>query len=428
MLVSLLAVAALAGSAACAWATFAFCALRRERRAAAAQRGRLACLEARVGLLDNTIETIGEGLSVFDREGRLIIWNSRMLELLELSGKIGPEMTLRDILLLQAERGDFGEVDPDTEVADRLERFYRDLPSIKERVTATGRILQIRRRAMPKGRVLTVYSDITEVKASERRLILARSQAELANRAKGDFLANMSHELRTPLNAIIGFSEVIGNEIFGPIKNTKYVEYMKDIHDSSLHLLSIINDVLDMAKIEAGRIELCRETVNIGGVVGDAVRMLQKRAAASNVALDTELPTTDIVLWADQRAIKQVLLNLLANAVKFSQPGGQVRTRVFVEPLAGAVIEVEDDGIGMSEEEQQRALQPFGQAKAATSRNYGGTGLGLPITKGLIEAHHGTLTLTSRPGAGTRVRIVLPMPDAWLASERAAEAAAIAAS
>lgn len=425
MLASLV-VFALLGSAAAACALLAACALRRERRAAAELRIRVARLEARVELLDSTLENIGEGLSVFNHNGRLIIWNSRMVELLDLSGRIGPRTTLRDILLVQAGRGDFGEVDPETEVAERLERFYREVPIIKERVTATGRILQMRRRPMPQGRVLTVYSDITETKASERRLIQARSQAELANRAKGDFLANMSHELRTPLNAIIGFSEVIANEIFGPIKNTKYVEYLKDIHDSSLHLLSIINDVLDMAKIEAGRIELCKETVSIGTILGDAVRMLQKRAAASNIELVTELPAEDIVLWADQRAIKQVLLNVLANAVKFSNPEGRVYARVFVEAPNSVVVEVEDHGIGMSEEDQQRALQPFGQAKAATSRSYGGTGLGLPITKGLIEAHHGTLTLMSRPGEGTCVRITLPMPDAW--RDREASAMAVAAS
>jgi signal transduction histidine kinase len=427
-MLALLVVFAVLGSTAAAFALIAACALRRERRAAAELRIRIAGLEARVELLDSTLDNIGEGLSVFDHNGRLVIWNSRMLELLDLSSSIGPRTTLRDILLVQAGRGDFGDVDPETEVAERLGRFYREVPIVKERVTATGRILQMRRRPMPQGRVLTVYSDITEIKASERRLIQARSQAELANRAKGDFLANMSHELRTPLNAIIGFSEVIANEIFGPIKNTKYVEYLKDIHDSSLHLLSIINDVLDMAKIEAGRIELCKEAVNVRAVLGDAVRMLQKRAAASNVELVTELPANDIVLWADERAIKQVLLNVLANAVKFSNPQGQVHTRAFVEASGSLVIEVEDHGIGMTEEEQQRALQPFGQAKAVTTRNYGGTGLGLPITKGLIEAHHGTLTLRSRAGEGTCARITLPMPDAWLIPDREPAAMAIAAS
>jgi signal transduction histidine kinase len=148
-------------------------------------------------------------LSVFDRHGRLVAWNSRFCELIELPPDLTAGTPLRDILMLQAVRGDFGDSEPEAEVARRLKQFYRDVPTVKERVTASGRILQIGRRAMPDGGVVSIYSDVTEVRASERMLIQARSQAELANRSKSDFLANMSHELRTPLNAIIGFSEII---------------------------------------------------------------------------------------------------------------------------------------------------------------------------------------------------------------------------
>src|SRR5215472_5654522 len=177
------------------------------------------CAEAR--LLQSTLEHIGEGLSVFDRRGRLVAWNSRFCELLELPQDLTAGAPLRDILALQAVRGDFGLDDPSTEVIKRLESFYRDVPTTKERMTPRGRILQICRRAMPDGAVVSVYSDITELKASERRLIQARSQAETANRAKSEFLANMSHELRTPLNAIIGFSEIIAHELFGPMANAR---------------------------------------------------------------------------------------------------------------------------------------------------------------------------------------------------------------
>jgi signal transduction histidine kinase len=359
-------------------------------------------------LLQSTLENIGEGLSVFDSQGRLIAWNHRFCELLDLPADLAASATLHDILTHQAARGDFGGNDPETEVAERLDLFYRDVPTTKERVMPLGRTLQIRRRAMPNGAVISIYSDVTENKASEGRLIEARSQAEAANRAKGDFLANMSHELRTPLNAIIGFSEVISNELFGPIANEKYLEYIKDIHSSSLHLLSIINDVLDMSKIEAGKVELAKEVVQIQNVISEVMRMVHERARSRDIELTAQLSDQNVEIWADERSMKQIFLNLLSNAIKFSKEGGRIYVRIVADQPDIAVLEIEDQGIGMSEEEQERALQPFGQAKPVTTRNYGGTGLGLPITKGLVEAHGGTLTIDSRAGHGTLVRIVLP--------------------
>jgi signal transduction histidine kinase len=268
--------------------------------------------------------------------------------------------------------------------------------------------LQIRRRGMPDDAIVTVYSDITDIREFERKLIQARSQAEMANRAKSDFLANMSHELRTPLNAIIGFSEIISHELFGSIGNEKYLEYMKDVHKSSLHLLSIINDVLDMSKIEAGKLELSKEALSIQSVIGEVIRMMRERAECRRIEVIAELLEEEIDTWADQRAMKQIFLNLLSNAIKFSNEGGRVHIRLACDRPDLAVVEFEDFGIGMNEEEQERALQPFGQAKPSTTRNYGGTGLGLPITKGLIEAHGGRLEIRSRPGQGTIVRVILP--------------------
>jgi signal transduction histidine kinase len=384
------------------------CALRRQQLATAHLRRSEARLKRRSSLLQSTLEHIGEGLSVFDSRGRLIAWNSRFCELLDLPADLTIGAPLRDILMLQAVRGDFGDGEPEAEVAKRLELFYRNVPTVKERVTPGGRILQIFRRAMPNGAVVSVYSDITDLKASERKLIQARSQAEMANRSKSDFLANMSHELRTPLNAIIGFSEIISNELFGPIVNEKYLEYIRDIHNSSLHLLSIINDVLDMSKIEAGKLELSKEALNIQSVISDVVRMVHERAQSRGIELITQLLDEEVDVWADERAMKQIFLNLLSNAIKFSKAGGKVYVRVGADQPNLAVVEFEDYGIGMNEEEQERALQPFGQAKPATTRNYGGTGLGLPITKGLVEAHGGKLAIKSRAGSGTIVRVVLP--------------------
>src|SRR5437588_5092566 len=259
---------------------------------------------AEARLLQSTLENIGEGLSVFDSRGRLIAWNARFCELLELPPDLPVGAPLTNSLMPQAARGDFGRNDPSAEVAKRLEWFYRDVPTTKERVTPRGRILQISRRAMPDGAIVSVYSDVTELKESERKLIQARSKAEMANHAKSEFLANMSHELRTPLNAIIGFSEIIAHELFGPLGNEKYLDYMKDIHQSSLHLLSIINDVLDMSKIEAGKLELSKEPLNIRHLIGEVVRMMRERAESRSIELVTKLAEGEVEIWADERAIK----------------------------------------------------------------------------------------------------------------------------
>ena len=261
---------------------------------------------------------------------------------------------------------------------------------------------------MPDGAVVSLYSDITERKAAEQKMAQAWKEAELANQSKSDFLANMSHELRTPLNAIIGFSEVICGEFLGPMRDKKYLGYIEDIHSSGLHLLAIINDVLDMSKIEAGKLELASEIVTVQRVINESIRMVSERANSRNIELVSDLSGAETGIWGDERAIKQIMLNLLSNAVKFSHDGGRVDIRAALDTAGGLVLEVEDNGIGMSPEELVRALKPFGQANTGAARLYGGTGLGLPISKGLIEAHQGQLVIDSSPGRGTRVRVVLP--------------------
>jgi signal transduction histidine kinase len=360
-------------------------------------------------LLRMTLENMGEGLSVFDREGRLVIFNSRFVELLDLPKDLNNETSLYEILEFQMARGDFGNSEPELGVQERFDRMFRELPVVRERVTLSGRALLIRRQAMPGG-VVSLYSDITERKGAETRMAQAWAQAELANRAKSDFLANMSHELRTPLNAIIGFSELLGSEHLGPMKNARYLEYANDIHSSGHHLLSIINDVLDMSKIEAGKLEIHEADVAVGPLLAAVARMVRERAREARVELIVEPPEQELVFWADQRAMRQCLLNLVANAVKFSNAGGRVVVEAALDEAGSIVLTVTDDGIGMSPTDLERALQPFGQAQAATTRAHGGAGLGLPITKGLVEAHGGTLEISSNAGRGTRIRVVMP-PD-----------------
>ena len=385
--------------------------LSRQQRAVRELSAREQQLAEQSALLQSTLENMGEGLSVFDRGGRLIAWNGRFAKLMSLPIDL-KNATLYDVLLQQAERGDFGPVDPVPEARERAERFFRDVPTVKERTTSGGRVLQIRRRAMPDGAVVSLYSDITERKASEEQMSLALSQAELANRAKSNFLANMSHELRTPLNAIIGFAEAVSSELLGPVRDKKQLEYIKDIHSSGLLLLSIFNDVLDMSKIEAGKLELSREGVPVQPLIREAVRMVIERARARRLSLVIAVPNEEISVWADERAIKQILLNLLSNAVKFSNEGGQVDIRASLDAAGDLVLEVEDYGIGMAANEIDRALEPFGQAKPAVTKTHGGTGLGLPIAKGLTVAHGGKLVVESTPRRGTLVRILLPQQSA----------------
>ncbi len=390
--------------------------LNRQQRAVIELRARERQLAEQSALLQSTLENMGEGLSVFDRDGRLIAWNSRFANLLMVPIDL-TSASLYDILLQQALRGDFGPVDdPVREAHKRVERFYRDVPTVRERMITSGRVLLIRRGAMPDGAVVSLYTDITERKATEERMSQALSQAEFANRAKSDFLANMSHELRTPLNAIIGFAEAVSSELLGPVSDKKQLEYIKDIHSSGLLLLSIINDVLDMSKIEAGKLELAPERVPVQPVIREAVRMVSERARSRGLALVATVPEDEISVWGDERAIKQIMLNLLSNAVKFSHEGGRIDIRASLDDAGGLVLEVEDYGIGMAQNEIDRALQPFGQAKPAVTKTHGGTGLGLPIAKGLTKAHGGKLVVESAPGRGTLVRIMLPqqsqLPDA----------------
>lgn len=383
-------------------------AIDRQQRAAAELRLGEERLKRQSDLLQSTLENMGEGLAVFDRHGHLVAWNSRFVEMLDLPVDPSAEMTLSDVLSLQLARGDFGPAELTSSVPERVERFFHDVPYLGERQTQTGRTLQIRRRGMPDGAVVSLYSDITERKAADAKMAQAWAQAELANRAKSDFLANMSHELRTPLNAIIGFSEILAGEHLGPLKNVRYLEYSNDIHSSGLHLLSIINDVLDMSKIEAGKLDIHEEEIAVKPMLVGSIRMVRERARKQRLDLVCEVADADHVILADERAMKQCLLNLLSNAIKFSRIGGRISVEASVDEANRTVLTMADEGIGMTPEELERAMQPFGQAQSSTTRTYGGTGLGLPITQGLIEAHGGTLTIDSVPGRGTRVSIVLP--------------------
>jgi PAS domain S-box-containing protein len=250
--------------------------------------------------------------------------------------------------------------------------------------------------------------DVTEQKRAEREIRAAKETAEAASQAKSDLLANMSHELRTPLNAIIGFSEIMQAGLFGPLGSPRYEGYVGDIRHSAGHLLTVITDILDLAKIEANSFRLQETVIEPGDVIASALRLVNPRAEAVGVALRQDNRHEGVVIRGDETALKRVLINLLANAVKFSEPGGTVAVRTALAANGAFAIAVIDHGIGMAPEEIPIALTPFRQVNAGLQRKYEGTGLGLPIAKQLVEMHGGTLTIDSARGAGTTVTVLLP--------------------
>ena len=236
----------------------------------------------------------------------------------------------------------------------------------------------------------------------------ARDAAEAASLTKSEFLANMSHELRTPLNAIIGFSEIMMNELFGSIGTATYRDYAVDIHESGHHLLTLINDILDVSKAEAGKIELREEPVDLGEAVRSSIRLVRARAESGDVAISVRDCCMPLVLRADGRRLKQILLNILANAIKFTPAGGEVSVNAWREPDGRLVLVVEDTGIGIAAEDIPKALAPFSQIEGHPGTEQEGTGLGLPLTKSLMELHGGKLEIDSTPGHGTIVRLSFP--------------------
>jgi len=256
---------------------------------------------------------------------------------------------------------------------------------------------------------LQVAHDVLEARVIARTNELSDSmqEAEMANRAKSELMANVSHELRTPLNAIIGFSSMMKDEMFGPLDG-KYKEYAGDINEPGEHLLRLINDILDVAVIEAGKMELREETMNVAEVIDASLQMVHVRSDQGNIRLDKFVDDGLPALYADKRRVKQILLNLLSNAIKFTPLNGEVSITASLTPSGGHMIAIKDSGIGMNKTGVTKALSKFAQLDSGLDRKQDGTGLGLPLTLGLVESHGGQLHINSEEGKGTTVTVQFP--------------------
>lgn len=384
--------------------------------------------------LRDAIETIPEAFVLWDAEDRLVLCNSHFQRLHKLpDSAVIPGTSYETV----AEVGSMPEIRTRLPDSNTLAPGARTL----EAQLGDGKWLHISERRTKDGGYVSVGTDITRIKEHEQKLVdndlrlratvidLKRTQATLeqqaleladlaqkyaeeknraeeANQAKSKFLANMSHELRTPLNAIIGFSEIMGSGLFGVLGSDKYQEYCHDILTSGHYLLEVINDILDMSKIEAGRMRLDMEPLNLAQTITESLRVVSGRAAEKRLTLDSDFQDT-VPLVADRRAVKQIMVNLLSNAVKFTPEGGRVivRNRVI---NGSVVLMIADTGIGIAQQSLARLCQPFEQVESSLTKTYHGSGLGLAIAKSLAGLHGGSMKMRSKLGVGTVICVTLP--------------------
>jgi PAS domain S-box-containing protein len=368
--------------------------------------------------LDSVLNSMFDGLVVTDDQARIQTMNRSAARLFGYDARELAGHKLSRVLVLPAVlTGRSGEGSGEGKV---LTEGGRGLPVLVSRAA-------IGAADDPESGLVYVVRDISERIAQEKELREAKERAEGASKVKSEFLANMSHELRTPLNAILGFSEILQGEMFGPMGTPAYVGYAKDIHRSGQHLLSLINDILDLSKIEAGKQELHEENVDLTALLRETADLVIPNANREGVDFRVEVPDNLPNLWADRRALTQIVLNLLSNAIKFTPSGGSVRLGCAVRGERGLAISVADTGIGMDKDDLKVALEPFGQVENVYSRKHQGSGLGLPIIKALIELHGGTLDIDSEAGRGTTAVAVFPARRVKPRQGQAAAAAAPAA-
>lgn len=382
--------------------------------------------QAAEGRLRDGIESVSDAFVLFDRNDRLTLWNQAFIDTFDFEPGLVRKGAKKDdlnriaALAIRAEHPAAGGRSGAREVElndgrwlQLVERYTTDSGTVVTAadITAIKRQEAERQRAADSLRAMVEKLESSQEKLSQlaRKYEVAMTRAEAANQAKSEFLANMSHELRTPLNAINGFSEIMTAEMFGPLGDPRYKGYAADILKSGQHLLSLINDILDMAKIESGKMTLYYEAVSVHDICEDAARLMRGKVDEAGLRLKVDAPDTLPQLQADHRGLKQVMLNLISNAVKFTPEGGEITVRAQPAEEGMIQIAVTDTGIGIAAEDVARLARPFEQVEGQHSKTTQGTGLGLALTKSLIELHGGQMWIESEPGEGTTVAFTLPL-------------------
>ncbi|MBM3524042.1 MAG: hypothetical protein FJX57_13895, partial [Alphaproteobacteria bacterium] len=362
--------------------------------------------------LRDALDNVTEALAIFDPQDRLVLCTRAFSQ--HFAGHDEPERLVGETHEAITRRSvELGEIPEDGRSTDDwirlcIERHADPPASPWIRRLAGDRFAMVSERRLPDGGTVGVISDVTTIKHREQQIELARQDAEVANRAKTRFLAAMSHELRTPLNAILGFSEVIRDLRFGRTAIDRYASYAGDIHRSGTHLLDLISDILDTSKIEAGRYTLNESVVDPLVVINESVNMLRDRARNAGVRLRVHVEEELPLVHADERAIRQVLINLLTNAIKFTPKNGRAEVYAAIDEDDWLRIAVGDTGTGIPDAVRPRLFEPFAQAGSPLVRNQEGTGLGLAICRGLVDLHGGTIGIESEAGVGTIVTVRLP--------------------
>ncbi|WP_137043713.1 response regulator [Pseudolabrys sp. FHR47] len=356
-----------------------------------------------------TIDNMQQGVAMYDADHKLVTWNERFVEYLEMPEEfLGTDRTFSDYIRYLGARGEFGDdIDIEKELAKRL--AVLGTSHSFERTRPDGMVMEVRRDPVPGGGFIAIYSDITERKKQELALRRAMEEAESANKVKSSFLANMSHELRTPLNAIIGYSELLAEDAQDRGDKAALGDLEK-ISAAGKHLLGLINEILDLSKIEAGKMEVYLERLDLKKTIADVKTIVDPMIGKNGNRLVIECPPDIGTLNTDLTKLKQCLINLLSNAAKFTKQGTVLLrlSRTSEDGRDLVRFDVGDSGIGMTPEQLSRLFQAFTQADSSTTRNFGGTGLGLTITRHFVTMLGGTIDVVSAPGKGTTFSIVLP--------------------